>query len=322
MTRVALFALASLLLAGVRGRAAEVLDPEAAFWRSATRSHNPAEIQAYLDAYPNGRYRELAKIALELLAGPSTASPAPARSPGLPGPQGRVRPSHSVVELVDGVAVDVEASALHASSNLCLVVVPAGAPDAVADRQRFAEESTPITASRLRLTVPAGPPGADEVRLYHIPPFGSSYQVAARAAVTVRPGVDGAVLPLDLSREAARLGPARFEALHRDRPMLIQAAFLGLTPRTDWNLQWFGSQAGAIPEQVVVVRLGLPNAAPDYFGSIGEAVCLLDVADRDLLDRLTTLQGGDPVLVRGTPTTWSNSGPADAIVLNRCSVAP
>ena len=72
-------------------------------------------------------------------------------------------------------------------------------------------------------------------------------------------------------------------------------------------------------QQVAVIRLGVPNAAPDYFGSMGEAVCLLDVADPRLLDRLTTLPPGQPVLVSGIPTTWNNASASDAMVLNRCS---
>ena len=326
VTRSRLFAvllLPALLLAGVarsQESSATALNEEYAFWTAANGSGNPAEIQAYLDAYPNGHFRALAQTALAQRAGAALNPDAQSAAAPEAGGRGRLHPSMPVVELVDGVPLDLDAESLQASSNLRVIVVPATAPDAIDDTQRFVEEATPVRPQRLHLTVPAGPPGQDEVRLYHIPPFASSYAIAARAPVTVRPGVAGAVLLRDLSLEAARTGPARFEALHRDRPILVQAAFLALSPRTEWNMRWFGDQTVESSEQTVVVKLGLPNAAPDAFGSVGDAVCLLSAANQSLLERLTTLRGGDPVLVSAIPSIWNSDSAADAIVLNRCSL--
>jgi hypothetical protein len=101
------------------------------------------------------------------------------------------------VRLVDGVALDVDASALRSGSNHRIAVVSATAPDEVADPQAFAADSTPIEPVRLHLTVPPGPPGQDEVRLYYISPFAGAYSVAARARITVAPGVPDAVLGRD-----------------------------------------------------------------------------------------------------------------------------
>ena len=230
-----------------------------------------------------------------------------------------VRPSRPSVRLTDGVTLDVDASAVRTGSNFRIAVLPAGAPDAVADPQGFVADSTPVEPRRLHLTVPAGPPGQDEVRLYYIPRYASAYAVAARAPVTVGPGVPGAALARDLAREAQQLGPVRFEANHRDRPMLVQAAFLRVRPRTEWDLRWFGGAVQEVPRQAVVISIGLPGAAPDDQGSRGEVICALP-AGGAMLDRVAALQTGDPVLVRGVPTAWDGGG-TSPLVLDRCMLA-
>ncbi|HLY55415.1 MAG TPA: caspase family protein [Stellaceae bacterium] len=47
-------------------------DPEIVFWKSIAKSTNPADYQAYLDTYPNGKFASLAKVR----ANPATATQA------------------------------------------------------------------------------------------------------------------------------------------------------------------------------------------------------------------------------------------------------
>ena len=78
-----------------QGNAAEQdKSAEVSFWESVRDSQDPAEIQAYLKAYPNGQFAPLARIRLKKLkAGstapaPSSVAPAPAASsPASPSPQ-------------------------------------------------------------------------------------------------------------------------------------------------------------------------------------------------------------------------------------------
>lgn len=316
MTRAwALWACAALLLSSAAwAQSAE----EQAFWDSVQASNRAQEYRAYLNAFPDGVFVPLARRRLGEAGTPGQlTSTQPSFAQLGPG-QAWVRPSQPAVQLVDGVTLDLDATALRTGSNQRVAVVPANTPDEVADGAAFLADSVPVSPVRLRLTVPAGPPGQDEVRLYYIPRFASIYAVAARAPVTVSPGVPGAVLARDLVREAQRLGPVRFEAVHRDRPLLVQAAFLRVRPRTEWNLRWFGGTALEVPRQAVVISIGLPGAAPDAQGSLSEVVCAL-AADSAVLDRVAALQTGDPVLVRGVPTVWD--GAADAVVIERCALA-
>lgn len=56
---------------------------EIEFWKSVQNSKNPAEFQAYLDTYPNGRFAPLARLRITQLGGKPAASPAerPAATP-------------------------------------------------------------------------------------------------------------------------------------------------------------------------------------------------------------------------------------------------
>jgi hypothetical protein len=301
---------------------------ELAFWQAVTQSNRPAEYQAYLDTYPNGRFAALARLRVQQGAAPvrSLATAAPAIGPvpaAEPVSQAWVRPIHAHVRLVDGITLDLDAQALRNSSNLRVAVVPAGTPDAIAAPQGFVEDSTPVQPSRMRLTIPGGPAGHDEVRLYHIPRFADTYAVAARAAIEVAPGVAGATLVRDLVRESVHIGPVRFEANHRDRPLLVQAAFLRVRPRTDWHTEWFGGRpVDEIPRQIVIVSIGQPGVTPDINGSLGEGICVLPVGDQAMLDRLAAMQMGDPILVTGIPTSWGGAGPTDPVLLDRCVLHP
>lgn len=318
---------AGTLAAGASGVWAQPVDPvELQFWQSVENSPRPEEYQAYLDAYPNGHFAAFARSRLgtttrvPLGKGTVAAAPDPASPARVAGVV--LRLTRSSVRLVNGVTLDLDAQALRDSSNLRVAVVPARSPDAIADPDAFVLDSSPVRPTRQRLTVPSGPPGADEVRLYHIPRFGSAFQVAARAPVTIGPGVPGAILSRDLAREAVRLGPLRFEANHRDRPLVVQAAFLRAKPRTEWNVAWLNGMLQQVPAgQLMVISIGQPNVVKDAYGTTGETVCVLAANDAQALDRLATLETGDPVVVRGVPTSWSSAAADDPVVLRDCSIA-
>lgn len=50
---------------------------EIEFWKSVQNSKNPAELQAYLDTYPNGRFTALARLRITQLGGKPGTAPAP-----------------------------------------------------------------------------------------------------------------------------------------------------------------------------------------------------------------------------------------------------
>jgi hypothetical protein len=101
---------------------------EITFWESVQNSTDPAELQAYLDQYPNGKFSSLAKLRINKLkqAAPTAAAPAPEVeaapvSPDDPNPgdtwsyryidgwfPDRPQPKiqHTIVSAVDGVFVD------------------------------------------------------------------------------------------------------------------------------------------------------------------------------------------------------------------------
>jgi hypothetical protein len=319
---VAMFALG---LTASDAHSQSVSPDELVFWQAVEQSGRPAEYQAYLNAFPNGRFAPLARIRAAgpaSVAGPAPAAPQEAAPVAVASPHVWVRPVLPRVKLVSGIMLDTDATALRNGSNQRLAVMPVGAPDAITDQNLFLAESTPIAPARLHLTIPSGPPGQDEIRLYFIDRFATTYSVAARTPITVEPGVAGATLARDLVREAERLGPVRFEAAHRDRPMLVQAAFLRIRPQTEWNILWFGgAPIQEVGRRIVIISIGLPGAAPDDHGSLGEIVCALPASDTQTLDRVAGLQLGDPILVRGVPTSWSNASAADPVLLNRCTLS-
>jgi hypothetical protein len=273
------------------------------------------ELRAYLAAYPNGAFAALARYRLQQSQPPSPPSAVPSPATVL----ARLTPIASHFPLVDGVTLDLDATGLRSTSNMRLTVVPASTPVPITDPDGLVLNSTAVAATHLRLTIPAGPAGADEVRLYAIPNTGTAYVLAARAPVTIDQGVFGATLVRDLAREAARLGPVGFEAEHRDQSMLIQGAFLSLSPRTSWNVQWFAGQPiERIGSQVVILNIGQPNVMPDVYGATGNAVCVIAVPDTATLRRVAGLRVGEPILISAIPTSWGNARPSDPVVLNRC----
>jgi hypothetical protein len=227
------------------------------------------------------------------------------------------------VRLVDGVVLDLDATGLRQSSNLRIVIVPVGTPDIIVDMNEYLQDSTSIDPTRLHLTVPSGPVGRDEIRLYHVPRFADVPVLAVRATVAITPGVPGAVLARNLAREAARLGPVRFEANHRNRPLLVQAAFLNLQPRLAFDPRWLAAYGVDLPPATAVaITIGMPGIAPDEMGVLGDVICTTSADAEPILDRVAALHIGDPILVRGVPTTWSAATAADPIILKDCALMP
>ncbi len=303
------------------GWAAPASPEEIAFWKSVSATNNPAELRAFLDAYPDSAFAAIARNRLGL--GPSQGTAAQPAAPVAVAASAlaRMATTRPSFRLVDGVTLDIDTTGLRNASNLRLTVVPAGAPLAITDPDRLVLDSTVVPGTRMRLTIPSGPAGADEARLYYIPNSGTEYRLAARVPVTIEAGVPGATLVRDLGREAAQLGPIRFEANHRDRPMLVQGAFLNLRPSAEWNVQWFsGLAVEQISRQTLVMTIGQPNAVADIYGSTGEAVCVVAVPDAATLRYVSALTIGDPVLVAATPTSWGNAGPGDPVVLQSCAL--
>ena len=94
MRRLYAFALVLALLAGTGFVAVHAQDAaqnpaEIAFWSSVKDAKNPAELRAYLTAFPNGLFSQLARLRIEELEKPQTAPAAPARAtaPSPPSPQ-------------------------------------------------------------------------------------------------------------------------------------------------------------------------------------------------------------------------------------------
>ena len=84
-----IFLAAALVLAGTAAHAqAPVSADEISFWESVRDSQDPAELQAYINQYPNGRFVVLAKSRLAALSQKPAAAPTPAPAvaqPAVPG---------------------------------------------------------------------------------------------------------------------------------------------------------------------------------------------------------------------------------------------
>jgi hypothetical protein len=78
MKRSALLVAAALFVASAAS--AQTSNDEIAFWETVRDSRNPAELQAYIDTYPSGKFVVLAKARLAALKAPG-AQPAPSPAP-------------------------------------------------------------------------------------------------------------------------------------------------------------------------------------------------------------------------------------------------
>jgi len=89
MTILRYLLVAVLLACGQAHAQGSASSEEISFWESVRDSKNPAELQAYLDQYPNGKFAVLAKVRLAALgqrpaAVPQPAAPTTAASPVAP----------------------------------------------------------------------------------------------------------------------------------------------------------------------------------------------------------------------------------------------
>ena len=188
--RVGLAVVASLgLWAGSAG-AQGVSDPgDLAFWQSVQGSKNAAELQAYLQTYPNGRFAELARIRITALQGGNAQTgPGPAPEPDseykitLSPPNGRVGQRFRIgcVNFPDPNSYDQ------------LVIVPAGTP--VMDPTRSQDQTRVLWRAYIGQcgnSPEAGPfaPGAYEARwmstLFNND-YPTRYEMKAMTAFTVR----------------------------------------------------------------------------------------------------------------------------------------
>ncbi|HXU42040.1 MAG TPA: hypothetical protein VN675_06935 [Burkholderiales bacterium] len=75
MNRLRLFLVALLLACGQAHAQQPANAEEIAFWESVRDSKNAAELQAYLDQYPNGRFAVLAKARIAALSGKPAVQP-------------------------------------------------------------------------------------------------------------------------------------------------------------------------------------------------------------------------------------------------------
>jgi hypothetical protein len=74
----------TLALTGAPGAYAAVDDPETEMWSLVRNSLHPADVAAFLQAYPNGKYAPAARLKLQQLQRPQVPS----------GPQGVPLPAH------------------------------------------------------------------------------------------------------------------------------------------------------------------------------------------------------------------------------------
>lgn len=88
---------------------AQGTDPaDLVFWQSIQNSTNPAEYQAYLDAFPQGKFAPLAKLRMQGNAMPTGAAPAPMPQAAMPAPPAPAMPAAAAAQpgLNPPIAVD------------------------------------------------------------------------------------------------------------------------------------------------------------------------------------------------------------------------
>lgn len=322
---------AAAMLAGLLSTSTVAADDPAdlAFWTSVRNTANPAELQAYIATFPQGRFVELARIRLQGLLGTPAPPPPVARPTSVPNANPQtvtvsLVPTKTRLRIIDSVVVDLDARALASGSNHRLMVVPAGTPDAVADPAAFANASTGVPPSRTRVSLPIDSAGRNEVRLYYIPQFGSTFVVAARTTIEVEPGYPDAVLVSRLAREAGETEPVRFEAKYRDQTLTVQGQFLRVQPRSIDELGWSSILRTTVnvEKPYVAMFVGRVGAEHRTDGPPTELLCLMPAEDRPVLDRVAKLNRGDTVVLQGTPSAWQSVFGSVAVLFNPCAFAP
>ena len=209
---LALLGVAALVaaLGGAPARAAAD-QAEIAFWRAVQFTLNPDELQAYLDAYPNGAFAALARIRLSELRAKAAPGGTPP-GPPLPMPRQTAAPLPSIPGVSiqaagarfyegDPVPISVDATGLRQGTNFRVTVVPAGTPDQIDNVAAFVANSQVVAAARRSYITVKSPPGRDEARLYYVPQFATRFVLAARASFTVETGF-GPASPVILDADA------------------------------------------------------------------------------------------------------------------------
>jgi len=314
------FLLSLLLCALLGASAAPAADPaDIAFWSSVANSRDPAELRAYLHAFPHGQFVEIAKIKLQELENAPHA-PAPPQVQSGTIPPASITPTRSVWRAIDRIELDVDASNLGAGSNHRLIVVPAGTPDAVGDVNLFSRESIPIDPELLHMSLPEGPVGDDQIRLLYIPQFGNRFVVAARARIRVLPGAPGAVTAEHLAREAALIGPVALEVKYQYRTITVEGQFLHAEARTTFA-GWDRAGRYQQPQKYVELYLGALSTPVTADGPPSQVVCLMAIGS-GTLRHVTSLKPGDDVVVTGTPSTWDEYFGLASVIFDGCQFAP
>lgn len=90
-------------------------DPESVLWQTIAASNNPADLEGYLERFPQGRFVNLARSRLAVLRPPS---PAAAIVPSAPAPSPAAPPSAQPVRLDRTVPHDIESRLANYSSFL------------------------------------------------------------------------------------------------------------------------------------------------------------------------------------------------------------
>lgn len=287
---------------------------DAAMWTSVRDSNDAAQFAAYLDAFPRGQFAPLAKIRLDHL--PGSSEPGAAQTEPVGNQQlASIKPVQAKFRAVDRLGVDIDARSLRRGSNWRIIAVPQGTPDDITDPDSFAATSQTIKATKARLTIPPGPAGSDEIRVYYIPEGESNFVVAGRAAIVVQPGAPGAIIVNDLINEADQIGAVNFEAKYRDITIAVEGEALRLETHT----------TGAYWDDLRYVEPTIPvNFVAFYIGHLGtpenqnraDVVCLLPADDTALLSTLGAVQTGDDIVVSGIASAWNGE-----IVLNHCALS-
>lgn len=246
-------------------------------------------------------------------------------------PQGRpsvvdvtIVPAKEVVRIIDPIVVDIDARALSSGFQHRLAVVPAGAPDKIEDAAAFARDSVPVQPSRMRVFLPPRSAGANEIRLYYIPQFGSEFMAAARAKITVKPGAPGATEAGQLIGEAGMLGAAGFENSYRGRSLTIEGQLLRVESHTAEELASAATPTRSLDpgKSYAAMFIGWTEAAPRIDGSPSELVCVLPSDDPTLQGKAGSLKPGEPVLVRGMPAGVRPVSGSPAVIVGNCQLVP
>lgn len=110
-----------------------------------------------------------------------------ADAPGAAAPPASIGVAQQTAAIGDPITVTVDARALGGDHNWRVVVVPPNTPDDVIDPKTFFADAKEVAATQMQVEVSAHSPGRNEIRLYSIPHFATTYAVAARAGITITP---------------------------------------------------------------------------------------------------------------------------------------